>query len=334
MNASYSNTNCSWLPTANENVGINPKVNNLMAPYKHAKYDILWVLDSNVLVGPDTLQNSVESLLDDTKKRRVGLVHHVPLARPSTTGSEHALGSRIEEAFLNTNHAKMYLAINTVAIESCVVGKSNMFRRSDVDRLDGNLKPLKETEEEEEEEEKEEEDGVSRKTGLEAFARFLAEDNAIGSSLWHELGLRHELSHDVADNVVGRMSFSAYVWRRVRWIRVRKHMVPAATLVEPLQECFVASAIGIWALHRLFDVPVWLSFIVHYSAWLWVDLDVFESLAGEKLPKSRRLSCFMAWMLREGLALPIWVLAVFGSDVEWRGTRYRVGRNGEATLVG
>jgi ceramide glucosyltransferase len=305
---------------ANEEVGINPKVNNLVRPYRLAKYDVLWVLDSNVVVGPNTLKNAVAALLSNSK-RRVGLVHQVPFAK-TFTGAEHALGSRIEEAFLNTNHAKMYMAINTVAIESCIVGKSNMFRRSDVDRLDGSLKPIDARSPDK-----------TRKTGLEAFAKLLAEDNAIGSSLWHELDLRHELSNDVAGNVVGRMSFSAYVWRRVRWIRVRKHMVLAATLAEPFTECFVVSALGIWALQRLFSVPVWITFLMHYVAWIWVDLDVYESLAGHKLPVSRWKSFFSAWFLREALALPIWVLAMFGSDVEWRGERYRVGFNGEALRV-
>ena len=41
-------------------------------------------------------------------------------------------GSHVERAFLSTNHAKMYLAINAVAVDSCVMGKSNMYRKSDL----------------------------------------------------------------------------------------------------------------------------------------------------------------------------------------------------------
>jgi ceramide glucosyltransferase len=286
-----------------------------------AKYDIIWVLDSNVQVAHGTLARAVD-VLDPPekeftpskhKKRRIGLVHHIPLA--FTT--KDLFGARIEEAFLNTNHAKMYLAINTIAIESCVVGKSNMYRRSDVDRLTGNLQPSTPS-------------STPGQIGLPAFSRFLAEDNMIASALWHELGLRHDLSCDVASNAIGDMDFSAYVWRRVRWIRVRKHMVMAATLLEPFTESIVAGLLGAWALHSLVGLPSWLLFPAHIALWLLVDLDIFAKLSGDPVPPSRRWPFIRAWACRELLALPIWILGIFGNEVTWRGRRYRVLRNGEA----
>lgn len=307
-----------------EVVGINPKVNNLMQSYKQAKNDILWVIDSNVLVAPGTLARSVDALLGPprpggdataTNKRRIGLVHHVPYAFVTA----QSLGSRIEEAFLNTNHAKMYMAINTVSIDSCVIGKSNMYRRSDVDRLTGDLKPAR-TESPEE---------PVRVRGLAAFGRFLAEDNMIASALWHELGLRHDLSCDVAGNAVGNMTFFAYVQRRVRWIRVRKNMVMAATLLEPFTECVLLSLIGAWSMKRLFGIPPWVVLLVHYTAWIALDLDVFESLSGHYLPPEKRWSFLAAWALRELLALPIWVYSIVGNEVDWRGRQFRILRNGE-----
>ncbi|THH10155.1 hypothetical protein EW145_g1517 [Phellinidium pouzarii] len=305
-----------------EEVGVNPKVNNLIRSYRQAKHDILWVIDSNVQVYPGTLARSVDALVTPSKpnKRRIGLVHHVPLA----FASEEALGSRIEEAFLNTNHAKMYLAINRVAVDSCVVGKSNMYRRSDLERVTGNLKPLPAVEN----------TGstsvsASETKGLPAFGRFLAEDNMIGSALWHELGLRHDLGCDVARNSIGNMTLAMYVRRRVRWIRVRKHMTVVATLVEPFTECILLSALAAWAAHHLWDVPRWFLLLLHYPAWVALDLDVYESLTGHYLPVQRRWSFLVAWAARELMALPIWVLGMAGNEVEWRGKRYRILRNGE-----
>lgn len=281
------------------------------------------MLDSNVLVAPGTLARSVDALvgplhpsstsLSRATKRRIGLVHHVPFA----FASEHTSGSQIEEAFLNTNHAKMYIGINAMAVDSCVVGKSNMYRRSDLERVNGDLKPLNDDQH------------AQGTTGLAAFGRFLAEDNMIASALWHELGLRHDLSCDTASNAVGNMTFSTYVWRRVRWIRVRKHMVMAATLIEPLTECVILSVLAAWALKRLFGVPPWLVLALHYPTWIALDLDVYESLAGHPMPASRRWKFLGAWILRESLALPIWFLAMVGDQVEWRGRTYQVLRNGE-----
>lgn len=309
-----------------EIVGVNPKVNNLIRSYSKAAHDILWVLDSNVMVDPGTLARSVDALINPAPsktQKRIALVHHVPLAFVN----EPQLGSRIEEAFLNTNHAKMYIAINTVALESCVVGKSNLYRRSDIDKLDGSLKPHLPPPS----------GSVSAPTstsagcdhGLRAFGRFLAEDNMIASALWHELDVRHELSCDVARNAIGNMSLSDYIWRRVRWIRVRKHMVLTATLLEPFTECIVLSLIASWSFHQLLGIPIWLTLLIHYPLWVGVDLDVYESLAGHPLPFSRLWQFLGAWALRELLAFPIWCMAILGSEVVWRGKTYRMMRNGE-----
>ena len=270
------------------------------------------------MVAPGTLARSVDALNSKAKPKRVGLVHHVPFAFP--TG--RTLGARIEEAFLNTNHAKMYVAINTVAVESCVVGKSNLYRRHDLDRVNGSLKHIDPHA-----------SHPSDKTGLTAFGRFLAEDNMIGSALWHELGLRHELSCDVARNAVGSMTFSDYVWRRVRWIRVRKRMAFAATLVEPLTESVILSIIGCASINHLVGLPPWLFFAFHYAIWLLVDFDVYASLASHPVPSETRLAFMGAWAARELMALPIWILAILGDEVEWRGKMYRMLPNGEVDVV-
>ncbi|KAJ8475276.1 hypothetical protein ONZ45_g15670 [Pleurotus djamor] len=307
-----------------ELVGVNPKVNNLIRSYRQAANDILWVLDSNITADPGTLARSVDALGPPSSssppsphphsRKRIALVHHVPFAFVN----QPKLGSRVEEAFLNTNHAKMYIAINTVAVESCVVGKSNMYRRSDVERVNGTLKPAGS---------RKEEDGSE--CGLTAFGRFLAEDNMIASALWHELDVRHDLSCDVARNAVGDMSLRDYIQRRVRWIRVRKHMVLAATIIEPFTESIILMLMAASSLKYMFGFPVFLFVPIHLAAWISVDLDVYASIAGYPLPSSRRWGFLAAWAVRELLALPIWMVAIFGSRVEWRGKTYEVLRNGE-----
>lgn len=310
-----------------EIVGVNPKVNNLMQPYREAKYDILWVLDSNVQVVPETLARSVDALNRPPKSpngRRIGLVHHVPFA----IGSDSSTGAQLERAFLNTNHAKMYIALNALAIDSCVMGKSNMYRRSDVDRLNGTLKPRS--------------SGAGDETsdnhpiyGLAAFGRFLAEDAMIGSSIWHELGLRHDLGFDVAANAIGEMSFYAYARRRARWIRVRKRLVLAATLLEPLTESVVAGLLASWGLYYLTStcVPIWITFLLHSILFLVVDLNVRYLLTGEPLYSSEWWSFVASWAGRELLAFPIWIFAILGNEVEWRGGNYRLLPNGETAKV-
>ena len=302
-----------------EIVGVNPKVNNLIRSFRTAAHDILWVLDSGVMADSGTLARSVNVLTTLPSSSRapgsVALVHHVPLALVN----EPQVGSRLEAAFLNTNHAKMYIAINTIGIESCVVGKSNLYRRSDVDRLNASLVPIHlQTNLE------------PREHGLRAFGKYLAEDNTIASAIWHELGFRHDLSCDVARNVVGNMSFSDYVWRRIRWIRVRKHMVLAATLLEPFTESVALCIIGSLSGRILLNIPILLFTTLHFVLWLSLDLDVYASMASNK--EKVDIAFILAWVAREILAFPIFFLAIFGDVVVWRGQEYQILKNGEAML--
>lgn len=297
-----------------------------MKPYHAAKYDILWVLDSNVQIIPDALARSVDAL-NQPSERRIGLVHHVPIVPTYEPTAE--VGTRIEQAFLNTNHAKMYIALNTLAIDSCVMGKSNMYRRSDVDRLTGTLRPtvpklsLSPTASE------------HPVMGLAVFGRFLAEDNMLASALWHELGLRHDLGSDVAVNSLGSMSFGAYASRRARWIRVRKWMTFAATLIEPFTESVFVGTLVSFAMSHLTQglVRAWMFFPVHMAAFLVIDLSVRDTLVGEPLQGEEWWAFVRAWGMREIMAFPIWLFAMIGNEVDWRGGKYRILRNGETRRV-
>ena len=321
---------------------MNPKINNLVTPFQRASHDIVWVLDSNICVQPGTLARSVDALTrvypDPSTQRgimrsqfrhRVGVVHHVPFA--VLHGAKNSLGSRVEAAFLNTNHARMYIAINRLVLDSCVMGKSNMYRRSDIAHLTGlpssrnQYKSQKAAPNGEAELPRYPPNVV---TGLPAFADYLAEDNMIASSMMHELGLLHDVSCDVAMNAIGEMSFFDYVERRVRWIRVRRHMVLSATIIEPFTECLALCIIGMFSVGPILGIPPLVFAATHLAAWLSVDLGVYAALAGHPLPVSEWWSFIGAWAIREIAAFPIWVMGVVGNEVTWRGEPYAMLRNG------
>jgi ceramide glucosyltransferase len=318
----FDNDSCDLL--GNDEVGVNPKVNNLMRSYTEAAHDILWILDSNIAAAPGTLARAVDILSGpsssntDPPRRRIALVHHVPFV--VSKRSHVSFGAQVEEVFLNTTHAKMYIAINTVAVDSCVIGKSNLLRRSDLECLDGSLV-------------RQQYPDNGQRRGLAAFGRFIAEDNMIALALWHELDLRHDLSYDIAYHTLEDMSLSDYVRRRVRWIRVRKHMSLAATVLEPFTESVMLSVIVAMSLQFLIGIPIQLFVPAHFIMWHLVDLDVYASLAGHPLPLSKRWRFLVAWLVRELLAFPIWLFAISGNKVDWRGERYRMLPDGEAVRV-
>lgn len=347
-------------------LGPNPKIRNMSRAYREAKGDIVWIIDCNVWIGKGVCGRMVDRLcgFGENKGRKYKFVHHLPVvvdvsgeegkdeADSSGTG-----GGRLEELFLSSAHAKMYTAINTVLIAPCIVGKSNMFRRSHLDYLtapsDG--------------------DPHSRNTGIDYFSDNICEDHLIGDLLWKNQ-VRDEKEHgerwgkhamvfgDLAFQPVADMSVQAYIARRVRWLRVRKFTVLLATLVEPGTESFVCSLYGAWgattALAEYLRVrgyniaeglSTWTAFFAVFAVsmilWVLVDWTLYIKLHSAKtvegdentpsfarpIPKGRStrrpfLHWFAAWLGRESLALPIWLRAVYGGvTVAWRDRRFKVG---------
>lgn len=374
----------SHIIVGDEACGVNPKIANLVRPYSAASFDIIWVLDSQVHMSPNALARAVNSLHSPARQplpkflrrkphgSRVGLAHHVPLGvSPHST----SLGSHIEAIFLGTNHAKMYLAINSLSVDSCVMGKSNLYRKSDLHCVSDTFFNVGEGGTRGEEgaigsvafshaSVTDQSTQVSRGSAraLARFGIFLAEDNMLALSLWRPpLQLAHVLvDKDVAQTSVGDVKSLMDYWkRRVRWIRVRRHMVPAATFIEPFTESIVCGLVALAAL-----LTCWLPFLgfhltssgrlvtsiiflsTHLTIWHLVDFAVLSNLqnAGshsndgtpllvdfENASQTRKFR--FAWMCRELLALPIWVAAMCGNKVDWRGRRYRILSDGRAAHV-
>lgn len=113
----------------------------------------------------------------------------------------------------------MYLAINATGIDPCVNGKSNLYRRSDLEatKVAAKYSPPSDP--------TSTPSASSSYKGLQAVGQYLGEDQIIAEGIWHDLGKRTGMTCDVAGNTVGSMSLSTYFWRRVRWIRIRKYMV-------------------------------------------------------------------------------------------------------------
>lgn len=359
--------------------GVNPKINNLLRPYEESRYDILWVLDSQVNLQPSALRNSVHALCANPPPRpspswlrrnphgsRVGLVHHVPFGVDARAQS---LGSQVEKVFLSTTHAKMYLAINSLAVDSCVMGKSNLWRKSDLERVPDEFFGVGI-------------DGVRAGDGegvlgsdafnvgrssttsaaantttatlsaarpLARFSIYLAEDNMLALSLWRPpLSLSHTLAPSSAcvarTNVADIRSLTDYISRRSRWIRVRRYMVPAATYTEPFTESIVAGILGWYALSA--HVGPIAFCLLHFGLWFSVDLGVYYALSQQQSQVgSNRKAIFHSWSdmgrffghwsLREILALPIWCFAMWGgNEVVWRGRPFRILSDSRAAVSG
>lgn len=354
---------------AGENInhlGPNPKIRNMSRAYREAKGDIIWVMDCNVWVNKGTCGRMVDRLFGYGSHRPNKFVHQLPLvvdqsslrqwiSAPNRKASElywNIGGGRMEEAWFHAAHSKFYTAINTVLIAPCIVGKSNMFRKSHLNALTDGL-------------------------GVDYFSYNICEDHLIGDLLWkrpvplsvlnaadkilpgslkHTWG-NHALDFgDLAIQPVRNMTIEEFVSRRVRWLRVRKFTVILATFVEPGTESILCSIYGAYAITSLpyfskaWAIPptwtaFWMVWLLSMTIWASVDFVLYRFLGSglsiefdehtpefaqfRHNPRHIRRSFkpwFSAWLGRELMAFPIWAWAVYGGvTVSWRGKRFRVG---------
>ncbi|KAF2198540.1 hypothetical protein GQ43DRAFT_443250 [Delitschia confertaspora ATCC 74209] len=309
-------------PRRSVKLGPNPKIRNMSRAYREAKGDIVWIIDCNVWVGKGVCGRMVDLLCGFGGKRKNKFVHQLPLVvdmdgegvsegdRKRLLNGEQELsgdvpsqapqnwsqtqsksktkriwqrgGGRLEEMFMSSSHAKFYTAINTVLLAPCIVGKSNMFRKSHLDYLTKS--------------------NPDRSPGIDFFSDNICEDHLIGDALWkkpqafEERGSREKdskrkvevygkhalLFGDLCFQPVSHTSIPAYIARRVRWLRVRKFTVTLATLVEPGTESILCSLYGAYAVSTIpffsekLGIPnTWAPFAVFWlcSMLFWCAMD-------------------------------------------------------------
>lgn len=343
-------------------LGPNPKIRNMSRAYREAKSDLIWILDCNIWVSKGVCGRMVDRIVGYSlrgQQRPFKFVHHLPVAVDVPVGEgfrnwdrrpDNGVGGRLDEAFLSSAHAKMYTAINAVAVAPCICGKSSMFRRSHLNALTN----------------KDHSTDTRFGSGIDYFSDNICEDHLIGDLLWREKPPQtmpaearswrnHGLVYgDLALQPISGMSIAGYIARRVRWLRVRKFTVPLATLVEPGTESLLASLLGAFGLTTAPATKPWFGsswpamfvlWLISVMVWIVVDWIVYillqsgktidEHGPGQTIPpfaqplkEPRRpfLTWLKSWIGREALALPVWTWAIWGgATVVWRDKKLWVG---------
>ncbi|EXJ69694.1 uncharacterized protein A1O5_06765 [Cladophialophora psammophila CBS 110553] len=218
---------------------------------------------------------------------------------------KQSAGGRVEELFLSSSHAKMYVAINTVAVAPCILGKSTMFRRVHLDYLTSQKvieEVCRDGSSDLNGQNADNKDSQNTKIGIDYFSHNICEDHLIGDLLWKSSvppapGVPRKMRNhglvygDLAIQPINSMSLQSYMSRRVRWLRVRKFTVPVATLVEPGTESFLCSMMGAWGLTTCSATKgwageswgrFWMWWCVSILCWMAVDWTVYLLLHSGK----------------------------------------------------
>ncbi|MCS6952992.1 MAG: bacteriohopanetetrol glucosamine biosynthesis glycosyltransferase HpnI [Bryobacterales bacterium] len=167
------------LAVENLHLGPNGKVNNLAGALPHARYEVLVLSDSDVLLPPDYLRAMVAPLLDPG----VGYVSSLYRAASAETLAERWMLLTLNADFLPS----VVFAYETGASHFCL-GASVAVRRTTLERIGGPA----------------------------ALADYLVEDYEMGRRIV-ALGLGHVLAPCVVDTVLDLPSMGAWWRQQVQW---------------------------------------------------------------------------------------------------------------------
>jgi ceramide glucosyltransferase len=204
---------------------------------------------------------------------------------------ERSAGAAMENLHLASFVCAAVCAAHALARHACVVGKSMLFRLSDLRRVGG----------------------------FRAVRNLLAEDYVLGQR-FQRAGFRVALSSHAVETVVESWGVQRFLERHLRWSQMRRRLNLPAYLGEPLLNpsplLFAALLCGYATANRQLAAFALLGLCAKAGS----DLLLLRHLRGSAL----RAADLPLLFVKDALVLGIWAVGLFRQTICWRGHRMRV----------
>jgi ceramide glucosyltransferase len=272
-------------------IGHNPKINNLAQLCRAARHD--WVLVSDADIRAD--ETYLEALAAQTADPRVGLVSSV-----IATVGDKGLGATLDGIHMNGFVASSVCAADVLAGHPCVIGKSMLFRMSDLRELGG----------------------------LSIVKDVLAEDYVLGRA-YKIAGRRVALSGHPIVSVVSSRSVRAFFDRHLRWSQMRRRIAAGFYLGEPLllpTPWLAGAAIASVVAH---SAELFLMAVLALALRCVTEIH----FAGRLRRHGYGVTAVPLVLVKDAVVLFAWMVGWFKTTASWRGTEFRIGRGSSLSPV-
>ena len=262
--------------------GLNPKVANLAGAINAARHDLMLQSDANVRASADYVRRIVGELVTEEASLLTSLVVGV---------GEQSLSAAMENLQLTAFIAPaMCTALHLAGVE-CVVGKSMLFRRSELDALGG----------------------------IEQVRDILCEDFVLGER-YRDAGKTIVLSPTTVQNINETMGLRQFLSRHTRWLQMRV-VIHVGSFIADL----FANPIGLATLAML------ASGFQKHVVFFWVAITIYKMIGDNLLLTTLRghsMALRHAWVgpVKDLVMVGVWVYSAFSRTVTWRGRKLRFGK--------
>lgn len=265
--------------------GLNPKVANLRGALRVAQHDLVLQSDANVRAQRDYLSRIVAELEGEDAQLLSSLVVGV---------GESSVGAVLENLQLGAMIVPSCCFALTFFGVPCVIGKSMLFRRSELAKIGG----------------------------LESVRDVLAEDYLLGRA-FQAAGKKVVLSSTVAENVNGDVSVDRFMSRHARWLKMRAVLHVPAFIAD-----IFANPVP-WALGAMVSALVADPFrpTIPLAALAIIVLKTQLDRVALRITRGQDMGLrgMLLGPLKDVLLLSLWPYAAISRSIEWRGTKLRMG---------